>query len=126
MPSGDVADRAVSPSYRPEVVGVYNKGLLQLTLPSHIHGLKLVFFVTNVDKPIGLSSPSIGVLPKAGIAPLKANEIQIGEKIYALSDEFLRKHPGGTVIKSKLGNNATQACHARLSRVVRLSRLSLH
>jgi len=86
MPSGDVADRAVSPSYRPEVVGVYNK-----------------------DKPIGLSSPSIGVLPKAGIAPLKANEIQIGEKIYALSDEFLRKHPGGTVIKSKLGNNATQA-----------------
>jgi len=37
------------------------------------------------------------------------NELQIDNTIYALDDKWIRKHPGGTLIKSKLGQNATQA-----------------
>jgi fatty acid desaturase len=43
------------------------------------------------------------------LTPFGQNELQIGDKVYALTDQFIRKHPGGTVIKSKLGTNATQA-----------------
>jgi fatty acid desaturase len=35
-------------------------------------------------------------------------ELQIGDKIYDVK-EFVKRHPGGTIIKSKLGCNATQA-----------------
>jgi len=40
---------------------------------------------------------------------LKPNEVQIRGRIYTLDDKFVRKHPGGTVIKSKMGTNCTQA-----------------
>jgi len=40
---------------------------------------------------------------------LEPNEMQINGKIYTISEQMIRKHPGGTVIKSKLGANATQA-----------------
>jgi len=40
------------------------------------------------------------------IGPL---EVQVSGRIYTLDEKFVRKHPGGTVIKSKLGTNCTQA-----------------
>jgi len=55
------------------------------------------------------ASPSAAaqeVDPQSGCA---ANEIQIDDVIYKLDDKWIRKHPGGTVVKSKLGSNATQA-----------------
>jgi len=46
---------------------------------------------------------------KAEESGLQADEIQVGDKVYKLDDKWLRKHPGGTVVRSKLGTNATQA-----------------
>jgi len=47
-------------------------------------------------------------MSKAAIQPLTENELQVGDKIYDVTN-FIKRHPGGTVIKSKLGCNATQA-----------------
>jgi fatty acid desaturase 2 (delta-6 desaturase) len=60
----------------------------------------------------GLPSPKSAVVvptPKMGLNGLQLNEIQIGDKAYTIDEKFIRKHPGGTVLKSKLGTNATQA-----------------
>jgi len=43
-------------------------------------------------------------------APLyQADEVQIHDRIYTIDRAFMKKHPGGTIIKSKLGTNCTQA-----------------
>jgi len=61
-----------------------------------------------------VAAAAYGALNAAGdevdpISGCAKNEIQIDDIIYKLDDKWLRKHPGGTVIKSKLGANATQA-----------------
>ena len=50
-----------------------------------------------------------------------AHALQINGRIYTLSEEFLRKHPGGNVIRFKLGGNATQVGPSALSLAVTLS-----
>jgi len=80
----------------------YSQGKIKLPPPT-------IIGVYNPAKPIGLSSAPNGLQAKAGIKPLSENEVQINGKIYTITEDFLRKHPGGSVIKSKLGNNATQA-----------------
>jgi len=54
-----------------------------------------------------------GVVSDAGeinpLTGLRVDEIQIDDRIYQLSEQWIRKHPGGTIIKSKIGTNATQA-----------------
>lgn len=56
-----------------------------------------------------MANDSFESFQKAGqYEPARADEMQIYDKIYTIDDKFVRKHPGGTVIKSKLGTNATQ------------------
>lgn len=54
---------------------------------------------------------------------LDMDELQIHDKAYRLSPAWIKKHPGGTVIKSKMGSNATQAFvefHFRSKRATRM------
>lgn len=56
------------------------------------------------------------------MASIASNELQIRDRIYNV-EKFIRRHPGGSILKSKLGNDATEAYlefHYRSERAERM------